>query len=75
MISKAIHRAQRAKVPMKMAERIVRASGGVYTEDAGMLPMLPKNLSPIDCEAKFKKGSKEYTGFSNFCIVDKSARL
>jgi hypothetical protein len=51
MISRAIHTAQRVKVPMKMAERIVRASGGVYTEDMDMIVMLPKNQSCVNQEA------------------------
>jgi hypothetical protein len=45
-MSKAIHRAQRAKVPMKTEDRIVRASGGVYVEDASMLLTLLKKIIP-----------------------------
>ena len=44
-MSKASHKAERVNVPIKMAERIVRASGGVYPEDVDMLVMLAKTLS------------------------------
>jgi len=48
-ISKAIHKAERAKVPMKTAERIVRERGGTYAEDTDMLTItLPKSLTPAD---------------------------
>jgi hypothetical protein len=48
-ISKAIHKAERAKVPMKTAERIVRERGGTYAEDTDMLTTtLPKSLTPAD---------------------------
>ena len=53
---------------MKIAEIIVSASGGVYTEEVDMLFMLPKNLLPREYEAKFKKGSEESTGFSKVCV-------
>lgn len=39
-MSKATHKAQIANVPIKMAERIVRASGGVYPEDVDILVVL-----------------------------------
>lgn len=44
-MSTVIHKANRANVPIKMAERIVRASGGVYPEDVDMLLILAKTLS------------------------------
>jgi len=44
-MSKVIHTAHKANIPIKMAERIVRASGGVYPEDVDMLVVLTMALS------------------------------
>ena len=57
-MSKAIHKAQSAKVPMEMDDRIVRASGGVYVEDADMLLRICHEQIN---EAEFLMGIEEST--------------
>jgi hypothetical protein len=48
--------AQRAKVPMKTAERTVSTSGGVYPEGEDMLVVLPPDPLWADDEGEFTTG-------------------